>query len=170
MQQVGVDGETRRKPGYKVAIMADTILIYTESHPRGFKISLYLREPTIRELLKQVQMLIPDNLASTATLAAYKESRRSTQKTKLPRVTAYDPPLPRPLGRLNQSVLPMEEADMVLPATEHHTLPPPPTGAVQGVDPHRGLRADDGMSRGLGMGTVHRPGVRGFHNGPKPAS
>ena len=80
MQQVGIDGETRWKPGYKVVNMADTVLIYTQGHPRGFKISLSLGEHTVRELLKQVQMLIPDNLASAATLAAYKESRHPTQK------------------------------------------------------------------------------------------
>ena len=60
MKQVGIDGETRWKPGYKVVIMADTVLIYTQGHPRGFKISLSLGDPTVRELLKQVQMLIPD--------------------------------------------------------------------------------------------------------------
>ena len=48
---------------------------------------------------------------------------------------------------------------MVLPATKSQPLPPPPIRAVQEVGSHRGLRADDGMSRGLGMGTVHRPGV-----------
>ena len=61
MQQVGIDGESKWKPGYKVVIMVDTVLIYTQGHPRGFKISLSLREPTVRELLKQVQMLIPNN-------------------------------------------------------------------------------------------------------------
>ena len=50
---------------------------------------------------------------------------------------------------------------MVLPATERHKLPPPPMGAVQGVGFHWGLRADDGMSQGLGIDTVHRPGVGG---------
>ena len=55
----------------------------------------------------------------------------------------------------------MEEAYMVLLATERQPLPPPPMGTVQEVGPHRGLRVDDGMCRGLGMGTVHRPGVGG---------
>ena len=53
----------------------------------------------------------------------------------------------------------MEEAYMVLLATERQPLPPPPMGTVQEVGPHRGLRADDGMSRGLGMGTMHRTRV-----------
>ena len=52
MQQVGINGENRWKPRYKVVIMADTVQIYTQGHPRGFKISLSLREPTVRELLK----------------------------------------------------------------------------------------------------------------------
>ena len=135
--------------------MADTVLIYTQGHPRGFKISSSLGDPTVRELLKQIQMLIPDNLASA--LVAYKESRCPTQEKKLPRVTTYDLPLLCPLGQLNQYVLPIEEADMVLPATKRKPLAPPPMGALQEVGPHRALRADDGMS----LGTVHRPGVRG---------
>ena len=70
-----MDGETRQKPGNKVVIMADTVLIYTQGHPRGFKISLSLGEPIVQELLKQVQMLIPDNPAHVAYLAAYKKYR-----------------------------------------------------------------------------------------------
>ena len=60
--------------------MVDSVLIYTQVHPRGFKISSNLGEPTVRELLKQLQMLIPDNLESVATLAAYKESRSPAQE------------------------------------------------------------------------------------------
>ena len=76
MQQMGIYLETRWKPGYKVVIMSENVLIYTQGHPRGFKTYLSLGDLTIRELLKQVQMLIPDSLASAATLSAYKESRR----------------------------------------------------------------------------------------------
>ena len=73
-------------------IMADTVLIQTQAHPRGLKISLSLGEPAVRGLLKQAQMLILDKLASTATLLAYKESRHPTQIQELPRVTAYYSP------------------------------------------------------------------------------
>ena len=55
----------------------------------------------------------------------------------------------------------MEEENIVLPATERQPLPPPTMGTVQEVGFHRGLRADDGMSWGLGMGTMYRSEVGG---------
>ena len=60
--------------------MAHAALISTQEHIRGFKGNFNLGEPTVRELLKQVQMLTPDNLAFAANLAAYKKTRYPAQR------------------------------------------------------------------------------------------
>ena len=62
--------------GYRLVLMADTVLIYAEGH-RAFKIDLSHAPTTVAELVSQAKMLRPGAPASTATLQAYKEDRRT---------------------------------------------------------------------------------------------
>ena len=44
---------------------------------------------------------------------------------------------------------------------EHQLLPPPPMGIVQEGSPNRGMSTDDGIQKGLGLGTSCGYGVGG---------
>ena len=62
--------------GYRLVLMADTVLIYAEGH-RAFKIDLSHAPTTVAELVSQAKMLQPGAPASAAMLQAYKEDRRT---------------------------------------------------------------------------------------------
>ena len=130
--------------------MCEDVLIYTEGHQRGFRISLSLSLESVEELVRQALMRVPNDPSSAHQLAEYRAQRREATRSQLTPLTSHlplhlreQPPLPRTASGVPQEMEGhLVDMDHLAPPPEQH-LPPPPTRLARaplpsGLTPARG--------------------------------